>query len=368
MDLFCSLFISLFFLPLIAMNNHNNQLELCATRNTAYARPVREAEKQKTEEPQKAVTKPCPFCDADILKTNHIFSEDSAKNIRIIFNKFPYPSLDQGIHLLCTLITHKAHPNDLSSAEFVEQIDAAHSMSRKLHNEAYTQEYFTNWGAIAGQSVPHWHSHIVSFNEPPCSLTEKMQRQKNQRIQSIEEAFIRVKKKLASEKYITMPLITADDEKQCVCCTISKEIPKNMENLVIERFKYNYLCLSQYPRWAGELSVVPYRHLPAIAHLSPEELRENMIIAKAVLPIMTEYANTYIRDCTGGNIYTKSICSKASHDQHNYHVHTTVIPRTTIAPTPGTVEGNSCKLDFNPEHLMTYLSDQMVTIKTKISQ
>jgi diadenosine tetraphosphate (Ap4A) HIT family hydrolase len=143
---------------------------------------------------------------------------------------------------------------------------------------------------------------------------------------------------------------------------------RDKNNLIIARFNYNYVCLSHYPKWAAELSVVPYNHASAIAHLSPEELKENMILAKILLPIVTDYANIYVRTCTGGNIYTKSVCDKASRADKKYHVHTTVIPRTVIAPTPGTVEGNSCKLDHDSDHLIKHLKESMSIIKAKMSE
>src|SRR5580692_4442345 len=221
--MFYYIIVSLLFSPLLAMEPRDTQLQLCATRNVTYARPIREEEKKSTDATQQAPDKkPCPFCNPEILKKNHVFSEDTEKNIRIIFNKFPYPSWDQGIHILSTLITHKAHPNDITHTELAEQVAAAHHISEQLYDDAYTQEYFTNWGAIAGQSVPHWHSHIVSYTQEPCSLSAKIQHQKNPIVKTIEEAFAKAKAIIETPERPIInqcPYLTEQDQKKCVCCT-----------------------------------------------------------------------------------------------------------------------------------------------------
>jgi galactose-1-phosphate uridylyltransferase len=357
----------------IAMNATESQYELCAGRNTSYARKITEERKaqadQTDQKKSEGVTKPCVFCDEKILKTNFIIDENTKNNVRVMMNKFPYPSFDQGIHLLIMPITHREHPDDLANTDFIQQIDAAHEVSKKLHDTTYSQEYFTNWGAIAGQSVPHWHSQLKNFVKPPLSLPEKIKDQEAPRIATIEGAFAAVKAKLETEKSdVSSQNLAQPNVEQCLCCSVKEKGDVDRDNFVVARFKHNYVCVSHYPRWPGELSVVPYRHVPSIQYLSQEELRENMIIAKTLLPIMTQYTQDYIRDCSGGNLYTKSMGGKTSStEQSNYHVHTTVIPRTVIAMTPGTVEGNSCKLDFNPVHLTSYLRDKSEELQKTVN-
>lgn len=84
-----------------------------------------------------------------------------------------------------------------------------------------------------------------------------------------------------------------------------------------------------------------------------------MAIAYALLPIMKKYAQEHIRECDGANLYTKSLGAKASDDEkQTYHVHTRVIPRTTVPLTPGNHDNNSRKLDFDPDHLFAYLKKE----------
>jgi len=102
--------------------------------------------------------------------------------------------------------------------------------------------------------------------------------------------------------------------------------------------------------------------------LSQEALEENMVLAMALLPRMKEYAQAHIRECGGGNIYIKGIGNKASHEQKSkHHVHTLIIPRTTVPITPGGMEGACCKFDCDPLHLFQYLKSMSDDFKKIIT-
>jgi len=53
---------------------------------------------------------------------------------------------------------------------------------------------------------------------------------------------------------------------------------------------------------------------------------------------------------------SKSLGGKSSEEEHTkYHVYTVVMPRTTVPLTPGFMQDSSCKLDYDPIHLLAYL-------------
>ena len=152
---------------------------------------------------------------------------------------------------------------------------------------------------------------------------------------------------------------------QCHCCFIGCS-PHNEDekSLVVARFKHNYVCLSHYPTVPGELSVVPYHHVVSIKDLPEQSFFENMVIATALLRKTQEYAHDNIRESTGGNIYTKSMGRK--NEQKEYHVHTLVMPRTVISATPGTLDGHSCKLDYDPEHYFAYVKGIIAEVTERL--
>jgi len=289
-----------------------------------------------------------------------------------MMNKSPYPDFDQAIHLLFMPIVHKVLPNDFSRQELINQVDAVHAISQKLDCKSYSQEWFTNWGRLGGQTVAHWHSQLKIFTKPPCSMPTRMKCAENFSITTTEGAFEKTKELLnACPDSLPNPLHDGKEMhfyKECLCCMISNGQEKNADNndrnnYVVARFPRNIVCLAHHPSVAGEICIVPKRHVPAIKDLSKEELRENMILAMALLPKMKEYAQMHIRDCDGGNLYTQSVGSQASKGQQEEgHVLTRIMARTTIVSTPGTITGNSCKLDYDPNHLYAYLKEEIKKI------
>lgn len=334
---------------LLGMTPKPMQLELCSTRNKTY---------NQSQKLQPLTT--CVFCDPAVLATNYIIKEDEHVDVREMLNKNPYlSSFDQGHHLVIMPMSHKERSDHFSQRELAEQTNAVHDLSRKLYDGSYGQEYFTNWSKLAGQTVPHWHSQLKVYTQPPRSLPEVIELQNSVKIFNIEEAFSAIKSKLLLSK--TVPVADgasfASHEK-CLCCFIAGNHNEDEKKLIVARFKHNFVCLSHYPRLPGEVSVIPYRHVAAIRFLPKEEWRENMALAMALLSKMREYAHTHIRDCEGGNLYTKSLGSEVCpEEQMYYHVHTVVMPRTTVPFTPGFIDGNSSKLDYSPGHLFVYLKE-----------
>jgi diadenosine tetraphosphate (Ap4A) HIT family hydrolase len=341
--------------PVLAMDPKGSQLELCASRR-AYIQG------QKSQPSQS-----CVFCDAKVLAQNHILIENFRDDVRIMMNKNPYFPFDQGYHLLIMPISHKEQPADFSQRELAQQTYTALFLSVKLHNGSYSQEYFTNWGKLSGQSVLHWHSQMKVYTKPALSLPESARNYKDSSTNNIESALALVRSKLAlSIIPLDVKTYTFD---ACKCCCVRESHGDDENNFVIGRFKYNLVCLSHYPNTAAEVAVIPYRHIAAMKDLCPEELRENMALSMALLPTLKTYAENSIRDCDGGNIYTKSMGSEAPMEmQKNHHVCTLVMPRTVIAATPGTLEGNSCKLDFDPGHLFAYLKEFHAEFTAKINE
>lgn len=338
----------LYTLSVVAMDSKGSQLDLCTARKVY--------DQQQSQRPAGT----CVFCDPAILALNYIIQEDHDADVRKMLNKNPYiSSFDQGHHLLIMPIAHKGEPCDFSRKELDQQASAALDLSIKLYDGCHSQEYFTNWGKLSGQTVlSHWHSQLKVYMNQPRSLPEVIASQHNPKIATIEEAFSVIKARL--NFFQAKPLV--DDQLFCdkhyTCCCCIKEECMDEKNLIIMRFKHNFVCLSHYPQLPGEVCVVPYKHVPAIRYLSQEEWNENMAIAMALFPKMREYAQAHIRDCDGGNLYTKSLGNSMSIDeQRRHHVHTVIMPRTTIPFIPGFIDGNSCKLDYDPLHLFAYLKN-----------
>lgn len=347
----------LFFSSLCGMESKQCQLEFCPTRK-AYEPKVLVSNQKDLLHIQYLEAKPCVFCIPTIYHDNYIVDENKELNVRVMMNKFPYGDFDQGVHLLVMPLSHKEHFSDFSYEEMKNHIDMVQYVSARLYNDAYTQEYFINWGALSGQSVPHWHAHLKSYVKPPMSLPQRMECYKNARIRTIEDAYKQVKSLLESQNNLPISSSYPYNELTCNGCVVGK-CQNDEKNFVVIRFTYNYVCLSHYPHCPGEISIVPYEHVASMKDLSFAALRENMNIAKVLLPKIKEYAHEYIRECDGGNIFIKSMGNKTPDAKKStYHIHTLIIPRTKVPFTPGCIVGHSAKLDYDPKHLFEYLKKE----------
>ena len=367
---YLSLYVSLklFSLPMMAMHPNNIQLDVCQARRQY----IQELMQQNAQQPSAQQSeKKCVFCDPKVLASNYIVEENKDTDVRKILNKNPHiSSFDQGHHFVIMPVSHKEHPNDFSRKELDQQAQAALELNVKLNEGSHTQESFTNWGQKAGQTVPHWHSQLKIYTQPPLSLLEVIESQKNPNIANMQAAFEVIKNKLnSSQATFATGNENFHSSKNCTCCSIKENDQEDEKKLIVARFKHNFVCLSHYPNLPGEVSVVPYRHVPAVAYLSPEEWGENMAISMALLPKLREYASTHIRECDGGNIYTKSLGNQIPlKKQSKYHVHTVVMPRTAVPLTPGFIKGNSSKLDYDPLHFFNYLKEVKPELEKKIIQ
>jgi len=247
---YCALLLSLFSVTLFGMENKGAQLELCSYRKI-YERPKILTTQKESGQSEAVVSKPCVFCDSKILATNYVLLEDKDHDVRVMMNKFPYFDFDQGSHLLIMPISHKEHPSEFSHKELAEQVKTLKELAMKLYDNAYAQEYCASWGAISGQSQPHWHGHLKNYVQLPMSLPEKMKSQKNTRIHTIEQAFNEVKVVLESTKNSSLSSqIILYNGLECDCCLVKDNQDNDENNFVVERFKHNYICLSHYPRWS----------------------------------------------------------------------------------------------------------------------
>ena len=353
----CCVVLAILFSSTILSMHSKRQLEICPGRNAYILKSL--AQKSDKKEPT-----PCVFCDENVLAKNYILGEDYEHDLRWMMNLHRY--FNQGKHLLVMPISHVEHPDEFSRNQLKNFADKAQELCAKLSVTAYSQEYVTHWGKIAGQSVAHWHSHLKNYEEQPLSLSEKMKRYRNEQVVTIEEVFTLTKEQLKSVSYI--PALLQQITKstcECHCCSMMNNQEEHEDNLIVAQFEYNYVCLSNYPCLPAELAVVPKRHVSSMKDLSQDEFREHVVVTMALLPKVREYAQNFIRNCDGGILYTKNIGDRASIDeQKQYHVHTIVAPRTEIPITLGTLEGHSCKLDFDPGHFLQYLKNKHDELST----
>lgn len=341
--LFCLALYS--FVSLYSMAPRGKQLLLCPKRKEAV----------QTQIPSGI----CPFCDEENLAKNYVVKEDEENDCRIMMNKFPYFDFSQGYHLLIMPIAHKTSFMEFSQKGFAAQLNEALRINAQFYPGSYSESYFIHLGEGGGQSVPHLHSHVQTFIQKPLSLPETIEN-KNAASNNMEHAFETVKLKLA-ENILPEARESSCNYEDCYSCSIINHPENDEKNFVIGRFKHNLVCLAHFPEIAAHIVVIPYHHGHALKELRLEEWLENITLALSILPKLKVYVQTKVRQWTGDNTFTKSLGDKASDEEKNkYHLYTSIMPRTTIHSSSGTIDGQVCKLDYDAVDLFQYLKKEAV--------
>jgi diadenosine tetraphosphate (Ap4A) HIT family hydrolase len=99
------------------------------------------------------------FCVAEVIAKQRIFS---GNHIDILYNYAPLAPGKAALHFLVIPKEHRTTLLELSREEFIEASIFTNNISHYFLTHGYqTAHIFHKNGVEAGQSVPHWHQHIV---------------------------------------------------------------------------------------------------------------------------------------------------------------------------------------------------------------
>lgn len=79
-------------------------------------------------------------------------------------------------------------------------------------------------------------------------------------------------------------------EKGCFLCDAVKG-EDDRATLLVRRDKRSFVILNRYPYTNGHVMVAPYRHVPALTDLAPDELSELMTSARDACAVLKERMN-----------------------------------------------------------------------------
>jgi ATP adenylyltransferase len=112
--------------------------------------------------------------------------------------------------------------------------------------------------------------------------------------------------------------VTGSKPTGCVFCDAPR--PPHPDSLIVYERKHAYVILNLYPYNNGHVMVVPYRHVPSIAALTPEELHEMAdLVALSERALLTAYEPHGIN--VGVNL------GKPAGAGVEQHVHIHLVPR-----------------------------------------
>lgn len=100
-----------------------------------------------------------PFCDQEIIAKQLVFE---GKKINLLYNYAPIAFGEEKLHFLIVPKEHRPRFSDLTEEEYLETMQIAQKLVAFYKEKGYETAYlFDKTGAEAGQTIPHWHEHLV---------------------------------------------------------------------------------------------------------------------------------------------------------------------------------------------------------------
>jgi diadenosine tetraphosphate (Ap4A) HIT family hydrolase len=94
------------------------------------------------------------FCKKEVIDSQLLWE---GKHIRVLYNYAPIGK--EGLHFLLVPKVHKERFSELSQEEFIEIQTFAESLMKRFPDHLCYR--YNKTGSLAGQTVPHFHEHIV---------------------------------------------------------------------------------------------------------------------------------------------------------------------------------------------------------------
>lgn len=99
------------------------------------------------------------FCNPKIIENQLVFE---GKEVNVLYNYAPIVPGSERLHFLIVPKKHRPKFSDLSETEYVESMHLAQKLIGFYKDKGYSTAYiFDKSGKEAGQTVPHWHEHVV---------------------------------------------------------------------------------------------------------------------------------------------------------------------------------------------------------------
>lgn len=107
----------------------------------------------------KSAVEKCAFCDPKVIEKQWVFK---GKTVQVLYTHAPISIGKDKLHFLVIPMRHAKKFNDLTLEEYQEASDLSRKLVCLYKNEGFHTAYlFNKSGKNAGQTVPHWHQHLV---------------------------------------------------------------------------------------------------------------------------------------------------------------------------------------------------------------
>lgn len=114
---------------------------------------------KQIESTKEVATRVDAFCDKDVVKEQLVFE---GREINVLYNIAPLTFGEGKLHFLLVSKTHRENFSELTPSEFAETQELTAKLINHYNEKGLHQSYiFNKAGHRAGQSVHHFHNHVV---------------------------------------------------------------------------------------------------------------------------------------------------------------------------------------------------------------
>lgn len=100
-----------------------------------------------------------PFCQPDVIEKQRIFE---GKTIEVLYNYAPYVMGKEKLHFLVVSKAHRTNFTELTEEEYLETAELTQRLLNHFRKKGFGTAYiFHRTGKRAGQTVPHFHQHVI---------------------------------------------------------------------------------------------------------------------------------------------------------------------------------------------------------------
>jgi len=103
------------------------------------------------------------FCREEVIQKQLV--HEGGEHAHVLYNYAPVVLDERKLHFLLVAKKHRETFADLSEGEYVESMQLSQKLIRFYEEKGYPTAYlYHKSGVRAGQTIPHWHEHLIFVN------------------------------------------------------------------------------------------------------------------------------------------------------------------------------------------------------------
>lgn len=160
---------------------------------------------QEIQKTQELIEGSDPFCNPQIIEKQRVFE---GKQVNVLYNYAPVTIGEGKLHFLLMPKNHHEKFSDLTNEEYLEISELRSKLLKHYQSHGYDVAYvFNKTGAPAGQTVPHFHEHVILAASKTHELIGKLRVLKNMLFGSSKLPDDELKQKVSSLKSELDPVL-----------------------------------------------------------------------------------------------------------------------------------------------------------------